>query len=56
VLPCDVSDAAAVEAAAERVEASLGPIDVWVNNAMVAVLAFVHETDPADVRRVTEVI
>jgi short-subunit dehydrogenase len=52
---CDVSDAAAVEAAAERVEAELGPIDVWVNDAMVAVLAFVHETEAADVRRVTEV-
>ena len=54
-LPCDVSDADAVEAAAERAEAELGPIDVWVNDAMVAVLAFVHETDPADFRRVTEV-
>ena len=33
VLPADVADPAAVEAAAERVEAELGPIDVWVNNA-----------------------
>jgi short-subunit dehydrogenase len=55
VLPCDVSDADAVEAAAARAEAELGPIDVWVNCAMTAVLAFVHETDAADVRRVTEV-
>jgi NAD(P)-dependent dehydrogenase (short-subunit alcohol dehydrogenase family) len=55
VLPCDVSDADAVEAAAARAEAELGPIDVWVNDAMVAVLAFVHETTPADLRRVTEV-
>jgi NADP-dependent 3-hydroxy acid dehydrogenase YdfG len=55
VLPCDVSDADAVEAAATRAEAELGPIDVWVNCAMAAVLAFVHETDPADLRRVTEV-
>jgi NADP-dependent 3-hydroxy acid dehydrogenase YdfG len=55
VLPCDVSDADAVEAAAARAEAELGPIDVWVNCAMAAVLAFVHETDPADLRRVTEV-
>jgi NAD(P)-dependent dehydrogenase (short-subunit alcohol dehydrogenase family) len=55
VLPCDVSDADAVEAAAERAEAELGPIDVWVNCAMAAVLAFVHETDAADFRRVTEV-
>jgi short-subunit dehydrogenase len=54
VLPCDVADADAVEAAAARVEDELGPIDVWVNCAMAAVLAFVHETDAADVRRVTE--
>jgi NAD(P)-dependent dehydrogenase (short-subunit alcohol dehydrogenase family) len=56
VVPCDVADAAAVEAAAERVEAELGPIDVWVNCAMTAVLAFVHETEAADFRRVSEVI
>jgi NAD(P)-dependent dehydrogenase (short-subunit alcohol dehydrogenase family) len=54
-LPCDVSDAAAVDAAAQRAEDELGPIDVWVNDAMAAVLAYVHETDPADFRRVTEV-
>src|SRR3954468_13241632 len=36
VIPADVSDAAAMEAAAERVERELGPIDVWVNNAMVS--------------------
>jgi NAD(P)-dependent dehydrogenase (short-subunit alcohol dehydrogenase family) len=55
ILPCDVADAAAVDAAADRAQAELGPIDVWVNDAMAAVLAFVHETDPADFRRVTEV-
>jgi NAD(P)-dependent dehydrogenase (short-subunit alcohol dehydrogenase family) len=55
VVPCDVSVAEAVEAAAERVEAELGPIDVWVNAAMVAVLAYVEDTDPDDFRRVTEV-
>jgi short-subunit dehydrogenase len=55
VLPCDVSDAAAVDAAADRAEVELGPIDVWVNAAMVAVLGFVHDTAPADFRRVTEV-
>ena len=55
ILPCDVTDAAAVDAAADRAETELGPIDVWVNDAMAAVLAFVHETDPADFRRVTEV-
>jgi NADP-dependent 3-hydroxy acid dehydrogenase YdfG len=55
VCPVDVADADAVEAAAERVEAQLGPIDVWVNCAMSAVLGFVHETQAAEFRRVTEV-
>jgi NAD(P)-dependent dehydrogenase (short-subunit alcohol dehydrogenase family) len=52
---CDVSHADAVERAAGLAEERLGPIDVWVNNAMTSVLAFVHETDPADARRVMEV-
>ena len=53
--PLDVSDAAAVEQAAARIEEELGPIDVWVNNAMAAALGFVHDTDAADFRRVMEV-
>ena len=36
-IPTDVADAAAVEAAADRAEAELGPIDVWVNVAMATV-------------------
>ncbi|CAA9483869.1 MAG: 3-oxoacyl-[acyl-carrier protein] reductase [uncultured Solirubrobacteraceae bacterium] len=55
VLPCDVADADAVEAAAERVERELGPIEIWVNNAMTAVLANTWEVSPEDFRRVTEV-
>lgn len=51
----DVADAAAVDRAADRIETELGPIDVWVNNAMAAVLAFVHETDAADFQRVMQV-
>ena len=54
-LALDVADAAAVEQAAAQIEERLGPIDVWVNNAMAAILAFAHETDPADYRRVIEV-
>ena len=54
VVPCDVGDAAAVEAAAARVEAELGPIDVWVNNAMVGALAPFQETDPAAFDRITQ--
>ncbi len=55
VFPIDVADANAVEAAAARVEAELGPIDVWVNNAMVSVFAPVKETTAEEFRRVTEV-
>ncbi len=33
----DVADADAVEAAADAIVAALGPIDVWVNNAMATV-------------------
>ena len=39
VLPVDVSDAAAVESAAATVEQTFGPIDVWVNNAMLSVFS-----------------
>ena len=55
VLPLDVADAAAVEAAAERVERELGPIDIWVNDAMLSVFAPVIDTTPEEYRRVTEV-
>ena len=55
VLPVDVSDADAVETAAGEVESHLGPIDVWVNDAMVSVFAPVTETTPGEYRRVTEV-
>lgn len=51
----DVSDADAVESAAALVEEQLGPIDVWVNNAMVSVFAPLAEMEPGDFRRVTEV-
>ena len=35
-IACDVTDSAAVDAALERLEAELGPVDVWVNNAGIA--------------------
>jgi len=55
VLPLDVADADAVEQAAETVERELGPIDVWVNNAMVSVFSPVKQMRPEEYRRVTEV-
>jgi short-subunit dehydrogenase len=55
VAPADVSDADAIERAAARIEAELGPIDVWINVAMTAVLAEVTDTSPEEFKRVTEV-
>jgi short-subunit dehydrogenase len=55
IIQCDVADAEAVEAAAERTERELGPIDVWVNDAMTSVFSFIKETTPSDFKRVTEV-
>jgi NAD(P)-dependent dehydrogenase (short-subunit alcohol dehydrogenase family) len=55
VLPLDVADFEAVDRAAARVEQELGPIDVWVNNAMVSVFSPVAEMRPEEYRRVTEV-
>jgi NAD(P)-dependent dehydrogenase (short-subunit alcohol dehydrogenase family) len=55
VLQLDVADADAVERAAARVEAEMGPIDIWVNCAMTAVLAPVKDTTAEQFRRVTEV-
>ena len=54
-IPADVADAEAIEQAAARIEAELGPIDVWVNSAMVTVYAPVSQMTAAEVRRVTEV-
>jgi len=54
-IPVDVSDADAVERAAHLVESQLGPIDVWVNNAMVTVFSPVELLQADEVRRVTEV-
>jgi NAD(P)-dependent dehydrogenase (short-subunit alcohol dehydrogenase family) len=53
-ISADVANAA-VEAAAARVEEDLGPIDVWVNNAMVSVFSPVKEMTAEEFRRVTEV-
>jgi NAD(P)-dependent dehydrogenase (short-subunit alcohol dehydrogenase family) len=55
-IPTDVSDADAVERAASEVEEKLGPIDVWVNDAMVSVFSPVKEMEASDYKRVTEVL
>ncbi|MDP9133030.1 MAG: SDR family oxidoreductase [Nitrospirota bacterium] len=54
-LPTDVAHPEQVEAAAVAVERQLGPIDVWVNNAMVSVLSPAIQITPEEFRRVTDV-
>ena len=51
----DVADADAMERVAETVERELGPIDIWINNAMVSVFSPIKQMEPAEYRRVTEV-
>jgi len=55
VVPTDVADPAQVEAAAERVENELGPIDVWVNVAFTSVFSPFEKIGPEEYKRVTEV-
>lgn len=51
----DVADSQQVDAAAERIETELGPIDVWVNAAFTSVFAPVTQASPEEFRRATEV-
>ena len=55
VLPLDVSEPEALEQAASAVEDRFGPIDVWVNDAMVTVMSPVKAMTADEFRRVTEV-
>ena len=55
VLPLDVADPTAVEAAADRVERELGPIDIWVNDAMTSVFSPIKHMTGEEFHRVTEV-
>lgn len=53
--PTDVADADAVERAAASTEEQLGPIDIWINNAMASVFSPAKEMQPEEYKRVTEV-
>jgi short-subunit dehydrogenase len=55
VLPVDVSDPDAVESAAAAVEEALGPIDVWINAAMVTIYGEFLDIEPEEYRRSTDV-
>lgn len=51
----DVADSGAVEAAADRVEKELGPIDIWVNNAFAGIFSRFMDVTPEEYERVTQV-
>jgi NAD(P)-dependent dehydrogenase (short-subunit alcohol dehydrogenase family) len=55
VLPLDVADHDAIENAAAEVERAFGPIDIWINNAMLSVYSPIVEMTPDEFRRVTDV-
>ncbi len=51
----DIADAQAVEKAAGRIESELGPIDIWINDAMTTVFAPLVSITPEEYKRATEV-
>jgi NAD(P)-dependent dehydrogenase (short-subunit alcohol dehydrogenase family) len=55
ILPTDVAEADQVEAAAEAAESELGPIDVWINDAMATIYAEFLDIEPNEYRRATDV-
>src|SRR4051794_31937036 len=54
-VPTDVADPDAVDVAADTIERELGPIDVWVNDAMTTVFSWFENVEPDEFRRATEV-
>jgi NAD(P)-dependent dehydrogenase (short-subunit alcohol dehydrogenase family) len=55
VIPTDVADPEQVEAAARKAEKKLGPIDIWVNNAMATIYSEFLDIEPEEFRRATDV-
>lgn len=55
VIVTDVADAEQVEQAAERVESELGPIDVWVNDAMTTIFSPFRQITAKEYKRATDV-
>lgn len=55
VFGVDMADPAAVSEVVERIESSLGPVDVWVNVAFTSVFARFDDIAAEEYRRVTEV-
>ncbi|MEP7049624.1 MAG: SDR family oxidoreductase [Pseudomonadota bacterium] len=55
VVPTDVSDFAQVDAAADIAEREFGPIDLWINNAMVSMYSPFMQMLPDEFRHIVEV-
>jgi NAD(P)-dependent dehydrogenase (short-subunit alcohol dehydrogenase family) len=55
IAQADVANEAEVERAASALEEELGPIDIWVNDAMVSVFGRADDITPDEFRRVTDV-
>ena len=55
VIEADVSNPAAVDAAADRVATEFGRLDLWVNNAMATIFSPLADMTAEEFRRVTEV-
>jgi short-subunit dehydrogenase len=54
-IQADISDPTKMNEVVERVESELGPIEVWVNNAMNSVFAPFTNITPEEFKRVTDV-
>lgn len=54
-IPSDVSKFEDVEAAAEQTEKELGPIDLWINNAMVSMYSPFIKMSPDEFRHIVDV-
>src|SRR5579863_1574128 len=55
IFPADVASSHDVESSADQVEQQMGPIDVWVNNAVATIFSPVEETAPEEFLRATQV-
>ncbi|MBX7450373.1 SDR family oxidoreductase [Mycolicibacterium sp. 3033] len=55
VVPADVTDVEALDTAADEIERTFGPIDVWVNAAFATIFARFHDIEPREFRRATDV-
>ncbi|MCM2349415.1 MAG: SDR family oxidoreductase [Bacteriovoracaceae bacterium] len=54
-ISADVSNEIELENAALEIEKVLGPIDIWINNAMVTMIGGVNEISSSEIKRVMDV-